>query len=91
MSALPTMPKEPSNTLQRAGSARISAEAWWTRHAELLAEKMKIGGVRLFKIELSERGTYEFEAAPLYPEFDNASGMARRKHEDYQETVAGQP
>ena len=40
-------------------------EAWWTRHASLLAEKMRRGGVRKFRVELTPRGTYEFEVDPI--------------------------
>lgn len=38
---------------------------WWTRHASLLAEKMRRGGVRLFRIEMTPRGTYVFEVDPV--------------------------
>lgn len=49
-----------------AGAARGSAtpEEWWTHHAELLAVKMKLGGVQSFRIERNAKGNYEFEVTP---------------------------
>lgn len=43
----------------------VSAEEWWIQHATLLAAKMRQGGVQKFRIELTPRGTYEFEVDPL--------------------------
>lgn len=43
----------------------VTPEQWWTRHAELLAQKMKLGGVKSFRIDLTERGTYAFEVTPI--------------------------
>jgi len=40
-------------------------EQWWTHHAKLLAAKMRMGGVKSFKIELNERGNYSFEVEPI--------------------------
>lgn len=42
----------------------VSAEEWWTDHARLLSKKMQVGGVKSFRIELNERGNYEFEVVP---------------------------
>ena len=42
----------------------VSAEQWWTDHANLLAKKMKLGGVKEFRIFLNYRGNYEFEVVP---------------------------
>lgn len=43
-----------------------TAEEWWTQHAALLAEKMKIGGVDSFKIQRTPKGTFEFEVTPTH-------------------------
>lgn len=59
-------PANPANERSELASATgsVSAEQWWTHHAELLAAKMKCGGVKSFRIELTPRGTYEFEVVP---------------------------
>lgn len=49
-------------SLKQPGS--VTPEQWWTKHAGLMAQKMKLGGVKSFRIELTERGTYEFEVVP---------------------------
>ncbi len=46
-------------------AAEVTAEEWWARHAALLAEKMKIGGVQDFRVSRTDRGTYEFEVNPI--------------------------
>lgn len=53
---------EQSSLAATAGS--VSAEQWWTEHAGLLAQKMKLGGVKSFRVALTTRGTYEFEVVP---------------------------
>jgi hypothetical protein len=45
--------------------ASVTAEEWWVQHATLLAKKMSVGGVRMFRVELTPRGTYEFEVDPV--------------------------
>ncbi len=55
-------PKSACGTLAEAAE---TPEEWWTRHASLLAEKMRRGGVRKFHVELTPRGTYVFEADPI--------------------------
>lgn len=42
-----------------------TAEEWWTNQAEILAVKMKIGGVESFAIKLNEKGTYDFVVTPV--------------------------
>jgi hypothetical protein len=53
--------------LPTAPAAHVSAEQWWTNHASLLVQKMKIGGVKMFRVEQTARGTYEFEVVPTDP------------------------
>jgi hypothetical protein len=54
-----------------AAHGSVTAEQWWTDHAKLLAEKMKIGGVKEFRIFLNYRGNYEFEVVPTASPNDN--------------------
>lgn len=49
------------------GAWHRDVEAWWVKTASLLAEKMRRGGVRKFRVELTPRGTYEFEVDPVDP------------------------
>jgi hypothetical protein len=55
-------PQTPAASTPASGS--VSAEQWWTDHAKLLAKKMKVGGVKEFRIYLNYRGNYEFEVVP---------------------------
>lgn len=52
-------------SVQPVGS--VSAEDWWAGLATLLAQKMKLGGVKEFRIFLNYRGNYEFEVVPTAP------------------------
>lgn len=56
------LPGAPPDSAPLGGS--VTAEQWWTNHVKLLAEKMKIGGVKEFRIFLNYRGNYEFEVVP---------------------------
>lgn len=47
------------------GSKNINIDKWWVRHSALLAAKMKLSGVKDFRISLTDRGTYEFEVNPV--------------------------
>ena len=51
--------------IKKPAEKPFTPEEWWTRHAELLAAKMRAGGVKSFTVELTERGTYKFEVNPL--------------------------
>lgn len=59
-----TTPTEQSAVPSAPAMGSVSPEQWWTRHAELLAIKMMLGGVKSFRIELNARGNYDFEAVP---------------------------
>lgn len=59
---MPNLVKQPK-TEQEQQQEQLSQ--WWTIHAKMLAENMKRGGVRSFRIELNERGNYEFEVIPM--------------------------
>lgn len=72
MSATNSQTPTPAPLASRPGS--VTAEEWWVQHATLLAEKMRLGGVRMFRVELTPRGTYEFEVDPI--ESPNAQGSA---------------
>ena len=63
MSATNSQTPTPAPLASRPGS--VTAEEWWVQHATLLAEKMRLGGVRMFRVELTPRGTYEFEVDPI--------------------------
>lgn len=54
-----------ASAVLQVAKSKVTAEQWWTRHAELLAVKMKLGGVKSFRIEQTEHGTYEFETVPV--------------------------
>ena len=44
---------------------KLSPEEWWVEHAGMLAVLMAKGNVRLLRVELTPRGTYEFEIDPV--------------------------
>jgi hypothetical protein len=46
---------------------KMTAEEWWIRTASLLSVKMRQGGVKDFRVTLTDRGTYEFEVNPIDP------------------------
>jgi hypothetical protein len=47
-----------------AADPAVTPEQWWTKHATLLADKMRVGGVKSFRILQTPWGTYEFEVTP---------------------------
>ena len=63
---MPTTTKTPKKADRAAPTCSPSPEEWWATHAALLAEKMKVGGVKDFRVSLTDRGTYEFEVNPIH-------------------------
>lgn len=43
----------------------MAVEEWWIQHVTHLADQMRQGGVQKFRVELTPRGTYEFEIEPI--------------------------
>lgn len=64
MSEIKSIESETPAAVAGAAHGSASPEQWWTHHAELLAVKMKLGGVESFRIQKTPRGTYEFEVTP---------------------------
>ena len=64
-------------SMQQPGS--VTPEQWWSHHAELLAVKMKLGGVQSFRIELNAKGNYEFEVTPTGWPNESSSATPEQK------------
>lgn len=43
---------------------KMKPDEWWTRFAGKAATQMKLGGVKSFRIEKNDHGSYSFEVIP---------------------------